>query len=295
MTPSKDEYNTFHEQLQRYERTLDRLTALGLRPAPSSRLNAYLQRLRQVSEDPNPFVNLELQDKLTFDLREIDELTEIVEAVPEEPAAVELNRLRLVQKGHENPDNSTADRARDAQYELYLRAILAKGGLSVELREPDLVVRVLGRDVHIAAKRPTSLARLDDRLRDAVSQVEQHPPPGLAALSVDQIIRPRQTLLVVPTMADLQKAVRSLVEQFVYDNRHSMARRLRGKGLAALLLTTRLPGRAASTNHSILGTSLHTEMLASRGTGDHAAVLVIFDAAQRYLGITPDQKPGDAR
>jgi hypothetical protein len=69
---------------------------------------------------------------------------------------------------------------------------------------------------------------------------------------------------------------------------------LKGRGLAALLLTTRLPGRAAATNHSILGTSLHTEMLAASGTANHAAVLAIFEAAQRYLGITPDQKTGGA-
>lgn len=206
MSPAKDEYNTFADQLRRYETALDRLIALDLRIAQSSRLNAYLRRLRQVTNDPSPYVDLALADQLTFDLREIDELIEIVEAVPQAPTPAELDRLRLVQKGHENPDEPTADKARDAQYELYLRAVFGKGGLQVEFREPDLVVAVAGREVHIAAKRPTSLARFDDRFRDAIDQIERCPPPGVVAISLDRVIRPRKGLLAVPSMAALQPA-----------------------------------------------------------------------------------------
>ena len=283
MSRGKDESNTFADQLRRYEATLDRLTALGLRIAQSSRLHAYLGRLRQVTNDPSPFVSVALANQLTFDLREIDELIEIVEAVAEAPTPAELDRLRLIQKGHETPDEPTADKARDAQYELYLRAVLAKGGLDVEFHEPDLVVTAAGRKVHLAAKRPTSLARLDDRLRDAIGQVARYPGPGIVAISLDQIIRPRKGLLVVPTTAALQPAVADLVDLFLFENRLSMSRRVAGKALAALFLTTRLPGLATATNHSVLGTSLHTEVLVPPGTPDYDAVIAIFDAVQRYL------------
>jgi hypothetical protein len=283
MSPGKDEYNAFADQLQRYEGTLNRLNKLGLRIARSSRLYAYLRRLTQVTNDPNPFIPQALADQLTFDLREIDELIEIVEAVSDEPSPGELELLRLVQKGHESPDGTTTDKARDAQYELYLRAIFKKGGLEVAFREPDLVMTITGRKVHIAAKRPSSLSRLDDRLRDANGQVELHPAPGLVAISLDRIIRPRNGLLAVADMAALQPAVKDLVELFFYDNARSIARRVAGRRLAGVFFTTRLPGRTMATNHSVLGTSLHTEVLAAGGTADHATVITVANAVQRYL------------
>jgi len=283
MFPGRDEYNSFEQQLQRFEAVLDRLDGWGLRVSDSSRLHTYRVRLEEVANDPSPYVEERVADQLIFDLREIDEICEIVEAFGGSPGDMEMDRLRLLHEGHEHPDAPSADRARDAQYELYLRAILTKGGLDVALQEPDLVARFGDHSLNVAAKRPTSVRALDDRLRSATKQLDRCAGVGIVAMSLDQIVRERDHLLVVPDMAALQPAMADAVALFLLEHRNLIARRASRRPPAAILFTTRLPGRASATNHSVLGTSLHTELFAPPGSSDREAAMNLAGAIERYL------------
>ena len=186
----KDEYNTFERQLGRFHSALDFLESNDIPVVPSSRLRAYERRLEQVTNDPNPYQPLALANQVTFDLREIDEVIEIAESFKRAPTPAELSRLRELPKGHEDPDHRGDQRARDAQYELFLRAILVSDGHPVEMEEPDLLVSYDSVTLQLAAKRPKCVARLDDRLRAAVSQVERRNEPAVIAISLDHLIRP---------------------------------------------------------------------------------------------------------
>ena len=112
---------------------------------------------------------------MAFDLREIDEIIEIVESLPPEPDTGCLRLLRQLQSGSENPDMNVSDSTRDAQYELYLGTILRRANIHAIHGTPDLTAEWSGTRYHIEAKRPASANRVDDRLRSAVHQIRRLP------------------------------------------------------------------------------------------------------------------------
>ena len=112
---------------------------------------------------------------LAFDLREIDEICEVVEAFSGVPDPEAIRRLSILPLGQEGPDEETNAAARDAQYELLLWSALTRGGVEAVLTDPDVAVTVNGSVHYLEAKRPKKKARLDDRLKKAVSQAADHP------------------------------------------------------------------------------------------------------------------------
>ncbi len=278
----KDETNAFSGLLPRYHAALESLTKFGISVAPTSRLRLYERRLEQAA-DESRVIDPALADALTFDLREIDELIEILEGFDQEPTEGELTRLRLLPKGHEHPDSKANARSRDAQYELFLRAVFKRGGCAVVMTEPDLLVDVAGNAVQVAAKRPASERRLEDRLRHAVTQVERRSEPAVVALSLDHAIRPPGRFLEVASEESLAPAVAALVGGFLAPQLPRIARRVRGRGVNGVLFTTRIPGVSIATNRRILGTSHHLEILADPGTEMHNLIERLGGTIDSYL------------
>jgi hypothetical protein len=254
-----DEYGAFDQTLQRYRAALAKLETLGVKVASNSRLRNYERRLAGLPPNPREPIPLELADQLLFDLREIDEIVLIAGSFEVAPTDLEFDRLRLIAGGTDDPDKEVSARARDAQFELYLRTALRRGGGEVVLGRPDLLLTLERGSVPIEAKRPTSLARFDDRLREAVGQLQSHGLPGVAALSLDHVIRPRGGVLAVPTAGALGLAVGRLVDDFMTENLRKMVNRIRGKRLAGLMLVFRTPARALDTNLSLIGTRFHMD------------------------------------
>ncbi len=257
-----DENNSFATQLQRYASALERLESLRIRLADGCRLKAYHKRLTQVTVDPRSAIESQLVFAMTYDLREIDEINEIVENLPVTLDTVVLDLLQRVASGSEHPDDELDAPAREAQFELYLGTMLRRGGISTRHGKPDLTATWHNEEFFIEAKRPTSPKRLDDRLRDAVHQVRDLTRPGIVAISLDQLVRPAERLMVVKDFDALAPAVDDLVTQFVFDQAHILRKRLNiNEPVAALLLTARVPARIASTGHSSLGTSIQLHPL----------------------------------
>ena len=254
-----DETATFEQALQDYRAALERLEAFGLRVSGSSRLRSYERRLAALPTDPGIPIPLVLADQLLFDLREIDEVILIVGSFDGMPTPEERHRLSVMVGGHENPDRDGSGQARDAQFELFLRAALKRGGGEVILGSPDLLSVLEKGQVPMEAKRPTSQARLDDRLRGAVHQLERHGSPGLVALSLDHVIRPRGGYLGIRSADELGPAVDALMQDFVRGNLRRAARRVKGKPVAGILFVFRTPARAVDTNMSLIGSSFHFE------------------------------------
>ncbi len=256
-----DEYNDFASLLKRYSAALTRLEDLGVRISAASRLRAYERRLQQVLDDPRPAVEGELVFALAFDLREIDEIIEVVDFLPVAPDPHVLRLLRQLQGGGDNPDREEATSAREAQYELYLGTVLRRGGITTTHGAPDLVANWAQRLHYIEAKRPSSALRVDDRLRSAVHQVRRLPRPGVIALSLDQVIRPPDTILSAPQLSSVAPEVERQVSRFVMANVAVWRRRLAGEPIDAMLLTARVPARLESTGHLVLGTNVQVEVL----------------------------------
>ena len=257
-----DEYNGFGSQLERYGRALTHLESLHIKLADGCRLRAYEKRLSQVTIDPRPSVESELVFAVTYDLREIDEINEIVAYLPPAPDVATLELLQKVASGSEHPDDELDAPAREAQYELYLGTMLRRGGVPSRHGKPDLIASWRNQEFFLEAKRPTSLKRLDDRLRSAVHQARALSRPGIIAISLDQLVRREDHLMVVNDFDSLAPAVDLLVTQFVRDEANIFRKRLKeNEPVAALLLTARVPARLSATGHSALGTSIQATIL----------------------------------
>jgi hypothetical protein len=277
-----DEYNSFESLLSRYRAALSRLAKYSVRIPDQSRLRAYELRLQQAIDDPRPAVELEIVLKAAFDLREIDEIIEIVGYLPASLDEATFSLLNKLVRGTEHPDDEIGTAAREAQYELYLGTVLRRANIPAKHGAPDLAASWQNEQFFIEAKRPSSTARFDDRLRSAVHQIRKLPRPGIIAMSLDQVLRPPNGLIAVESFDDLAPAVASLVEDFVFDNAQIWQRRLTGEPVAAVLLTARLPGRLTVTGHLSLGTNLRVEPILMP-TADRGASQFIAEAVKAYL------------
>ena len=282
-----DEYNSFESLLLRYRTALKQLEDSGIRVADGCRLRSYEIRLDQLLCDPRAAVEPEVVFAATFDLREIDEVIEIMDHLPDSLDAEILQLLRKLASGNEHPDGDSSAPAREAQYELYLGAVLRRAGISVKHGAPDLVASWQGQDFFIEAKRAASEKRFDDRLRSAVHQIRRLPRPGIIAICADQLLRPTGGLMNVRTHDDLAPAVQGLLYTFMLGHAQILRHRLDGERIAAVLWTARLPARIDSTGHSALGTSLHLDMFSS-GTPEvdfASAALRAYQEAQSDAGV----------
>jgi len=255
-----DEVGSFDETLAKYKHALEKLASFGIRIPESSRLRTYQKRTETILEQPGNLllVSQDDSDKMIFDFREMDELTLIINSFTDEPTSQELERLRLLPGGTENPDDETTTKARDAQFELFLRALFVQAKFGIEMGTPDLLLSDGQITFPIEAKRPGSHRRFDDRLRDAINQLQRQKSWGIVAISLDHVIRPRGGYLVVREHKYLAGAVAQQLRNYVMENLRIIDNRLEEKSnVSALLFILRIPAKVQDTNLTLLGSNVH--------------------------------------
>jgi hypothetical protein len=278
-----DELNSFSRLLERYRACLTRLERNDTRIAATSRLRAYEARLTMLAEgDASAPVSEQVVNTTAFDVRETDEIIEIVENLPNALDVSINSLLTKLHKGTQNPDEEASAAARDAQYELYLGSVLRRAGLEPQHGSPDLAVIWNGTTYCIEAKRPGSVSRVDDLLRAAVQQLERLPAGGIVALSLDQVLRPEGQLLTARHPNHIARAIVDLMDKFLGQHQQMFAARLRNRKVLGVLLTARIPGRLLPSGHTTLGSQLHLEVF--DGTPDQrSAEQFLRWVAERYF------------
>ena len=212
---SKPEFNDYSTLLPRYRAALARLASWGVTVPDTSRLKRYERDLASLnSQLPQP-VPFPLALRLAHVLRELDEIVEIAESFSRHPNATELSLLKRLDAGTDIPEVEGGDTAREAQYELYLRAVFVGSGLQVEVGDPDLSLLLGTNPYSVEAKRPGSPPRFDERLREGRSQIEAKGSPGLVAISLDRLVAVPDGLLRVQSLASLGSAVSNLVADYL--------------------------------------------------------------------------------
>ena len=173
--------------------TLARLTALGVPVLNGNRLELAGKLVRKVLDG---HVTIEPEDSLG-----VERLTEAHWTVIEQytvarvlnPSGhlgeVGLEKLRTMLGGPDIAADETNPIARNTQFELYVGATFALGGVSFHLEEPDLSFEYLGTTTGIAAKRVRSPAQLGKRVKEAAEQIQSTGRPGFVAVNVDAIIK----------------------------------------------------------------------------------------------------------
>lgn len=254
---TKEESNL--EIVARLESAIERVEAWGVPVPENSRFRAYLTRLRPLASDSEVQITQSHLHQLQFDLREIDEFAVIVESFPRGIGEEAENRLRVMLTGAEHPDEESQSAARDTQWELYLRALFRRAQIPAALGNPDVITKVRKREVPVEAKRPKSEARLDDRLRKGVSQLEASGSPGVVALSLDHAIRDGRGVLVGTSLADVESEVQRLVADMISRNLRQIVNRVRDRPVLGLIFHARVPTWVKAMQRPQLVTVNHIE------------------------------------
>jgi hypothetical protein len=97
------------------------------------------------------------------------------------------NLLQRAYAGKLDPltEDQTSERARDAQFELWLGSWFAMGGRPTQTVEPDLRVALWFRWYGVAAKRVRSRGQLLKRVKDGARQIQASGDRGLVAILLD--------------------------------------------------------------------------------------------------------------
>jgi len=146
--------------------------------------------------------------------RDFHEVAAIVEhLLPAAPPAdpVMLAKLKDVLGGAALPSEDANPLARSTQFELYVAALCARGGLPVKFREPDCIVTVAGVRLGIAAKRAGG-PRVQRLFLEATSQLRKANIDGVVALSLDRLFRPNDERLFSPSAEALKPEASRLLD-----------------------------------------------------------------------------------
>ncbi len=247
--------------LTQFVEAIDQLESWGIAIPASSRFAQYRDRFTAyvAKAREGGFITLTQMYQILFDHREIDELIAIAHSFVGKPPEVALERLRIMVSGSEHPDEEASSLARDLQWELYLRSLLRRADIPADMGDPDLVSVIDGMQIPIEAKRPKTEARLDDRLRKAVSQIAQSGTPGVIALSLDRAVRRGRGVLRGPSVEALENKVAELVEQVVHRNLHRIVNRVRDRPVLGIVFHARLPTWVVPLERPQLITVAHLE------------------------------------
>lgn len=260
ITPGRlDGVRSFEATLAQYEASLARLESWGIAAPPSSRLQSYVVRLREaIDQDSLPLQRLE---QLSFVLADVSELIEIADSfsVPTDRA---LGRLRELAGGELHPDHEDRSPSRDAQAELWLRTFFSARGIPCEMTDPDLAITWGGATIRVEVKRPKSAGALDTRFRKALKQLTPYSEGGIAALSLDGILRPRHHVLFAESREDaswkMDYLFREQLKELV-DQQSPLSRRGPGRNAVGILVTAKLPIFLELTNQ--FGIEFRSELL----------------------------------
>ena len=148
---------------------------------------------------------------LAFSVMEADEIVDIVAHVSQGDVDAELlQRLRELPKDQVTKGASGTQRGRSSQFELYMRSLLVRAGLQVEMGTPDLLVSNDAEEVtDLEVKRPISSNGLDPNVRKAISQISKR-PNGSIVISLDHLILRGNGIIVREGAESIQDAATHL-------------------------------------------------------------------------------------
>lgn len=164
----------------------------GLNLPAGNRLRRAIDRIKFVNEDPLRLLSMSEVDAalLLEATRDVFDAFLVTWAAVERKRRVNVfpnSRLRALLSGSDTPAADPDPMSRNIQFEMVAGAHLVLGGADLVPEEPDYSMLYHGRRVGIAVKRLTSVlpAKVNDRLREAVKQIEGSFREGFAIVNLD--------------------------------------------------------------------------------------------------------------
>jgi hypothetical protein len=227
----------------------DYATSLDIQIHTQSRISQFEQQLNRFGSARINELNKSNFDWNSFtegnrDVTEIAFICEkLINLFPSELTAV----LKPLFDGAILPSSDANTLARNRQFELYMAALFAHSGFSIELKEPDLKFEHQGTYYGIAAKRISSAKQIKKRVQEARSQLSRAGLRGLIALSVDRLLAPEIPRVVASSETALDLAGESLVNKILTDYGPTIAPLLCHPNVIGLVVNLVVPAMMAGT------------------------------------------------
>lgn len=173
---------------------IDRYRELGIRQSPGNRLQEARGLLARFAGTNAPLdsADEELLHRIIESTQTCFEHYLIARSTGTSSGKLPPELVRKLEEsltGAEVADEEVNSPGRDTQFELFVRAFLVEGGVSVWIAEPDLRFQYNGREVGLAAKRVKRPRKLRRRFKDAVDQIEGTGHGGFVAVNADLLVR----------------------------------------------------------------------------------------------------------
>ncbi len=226
---------------------IDRLEVFAARHAisipRSSRLGLYIAVLRGL--ESGRLVHRGAPD-VGGAMLELRQLIAIVDGLKANPSLAMAFR-RLLDGHYLTLDAPTRDPGRDKQFELFVAARLALGGLATELAEPDIVIDLCGERVGIAAKRPRTPGGIKSAIQKGRGQVRKASQRGFLALDASMYPIPNGRVIAafLDNVGDGPRATAERLQSIVAENidvlRPSLMEEPERSGTLGMLLHLAVP------------------------------------------------------
>ena len=216
--------------------------------------------------------------------RDFGDFATIVEnLLPEQPPAnrVVLEKLRDVLGGAPLPSEDTNPHARNTQFELYVAALCARGGLTPHFVEPDCIVTAAGLRLGLAAKRAGGAGHVRRLVKDGARQLRQAGVVGVVALSFDLLFAPNDERLVAESAEGLKPAAPEIIESTVRPHFAALDRDAAGSPTLAVLASVVVASAVPRENAIGRLTALFLHQLQRRLTRAQREALVVLHEAMK--------------
>ncbi len=216
---------------------IDSIKALGLQPHRDSRL---MQMYRVLVENPKIRAGERNFEIALESERDLQVLAFIFDCAESQPNDTEFRRLiKIALKDSVLPqENTNGSKGRDAQFELFVAAICQSARLSpINREEPDVTCVIHGRKYCIAAKRVKSVARLENRLKEAANQIYRTSWPGIIALETSMALNRENERIIVPiSNEEFGRLYKQAFDHFVDDFHDRIQNWVYGKWVRGIVL-----------------------------------------------------------
>lgn len=255
--------DTFAEKVTDAARLIEYLESKGLR-ARQTRLGEYSRFYRRFLS--GECSDKEVEDKLLFVMREMDEWSWIYRGLTKSEPEGSLELLRQALGGVAFAKGEAADtRPRNIQLELRVASYFLQTGFSVSFSGlSDLVLDVEGFPVFVECKRLNSPRQVTKRAKEAAHQLKQSyqnsrkSSYGLVVIDASRIIHPKQGIATGPSEAIVRSGLQAQLKAF--DREHDTSEVFaRDKRLISVWIQAIAPGFHSTGNEPCtLFSSLHS-------------------------------------
>ncbi|HEV7488014.1 MAG TPA: hypothetical protein VGQ65_20270 [Thermoanaerobaculia bacterium] len=176
----------FSNLLDRADKLLSQFRAAGIIVNPSSRFSRYAKELKVAAEseyDTPPDAVLRVWHRL---LIEVDNLDTVLGNLSAEPAVGgwQGKVQETLSGGVLRTQDRTDCRARNIQFELLVASLIRRAGYAVQLRDPDVVLKLETSEIGIAVKRPRSPTKITTHIGVGQRQLKKAGLTGLVAIDL---------------------------------------------------------------------------------------------------------------